>query len=166
MATGFVKHAPMAGSAVGSSSGISLSIGSAVTGSDRGMLHRRRHAPSFPPVSRLSSPDTPVRRPTGRTRRPGSADTTEPGLTTLSPSAAQPGPDGAGDATRPSDDRGELGQMLAECGTVVDHVAVCQWVRRFTPLLIDGARSCRGTSVRGGQESRSWTRDHGGDTVG
>jgi transposase-like protein len=25
----------------------------------------------------------------------------------------------------------------------VDHVTVCRWVQRFTPLLIDAARPCR-----------------------
>jgi transposase-like protein len=33
--------------------------------------------------------------------------------------------------------------LLAERGIQVDHVSVYRWVQRFTPLLIDAARSCR-----------------------
>jgi transposase-like protein len=33
--------------------------------------------------------------------------------------------------------------LLAERGIMVDHVSVYRWVQRFTPLLIDAARSCR-----------------------
>jgi transposase-like protein len=37
----------------------------------------------------------------------------------------------------------DVEELLAERGVVVDHVTVYRWVQRFTPLLIDAARSCR-----------------------
>jgi IS6 family transposase len=37
----------------------------------------------------------------------------------------------------------DLEELLAERGVRVDHVTVYRWVQRFTPLLIDAARSCR-----------------------
>ena len=37
----------------------------------------------------------------------------------------------------------DVGELLAERGIEVDHVTVFRWVQRFTPLLIDAARSCR-----------------------
>ncbi len=37
----------------------------------------------------------------------------------------------------------DVEELLAERGINVDHVSVYRWVQRFTPLLIDAARSCR-----------------------
>jgi transposase-like protein len=37
----------------------------------------------------------------------------------------------------------DVEELLAERGIEVDHVTVFRWVQRFTPLLIDAARSCR-----------------------
>jgi IS6 family transposase len=37
----------------------------------------------------------------------------------------------------------DVEELLAERGITVDHVTVCRWVQRFTPLLIDAARPCR-----------------------
>jgi transposase, IS6 family len=37
----------------------------------------------------------------------------------------------------------DLGVLLAERGIEVDHVTHYRWVQRFTPLLIDAARSVR-----------------------
>jgi transposase-like protein len=37
----------------------------------------------------------------------------------------------------------DVEELLTERGIHVDHVTVCRWVRRFTPLLIDAARPCR-----------------------
>mgnify|MGYP000896918137 CR=1 FL=1 len=37
----------------------------------------------------------------------------------------------------------DLEELLAERGIEVDHVTLYQWVRRFTPELIDAARPCR-----------------------
>ena len=37
----------------------------------------------------------------------------------------------------------DVEELLAERGIAVDHVTVYRWVQRFTPLLIDAARSCR-----------------------
>jgi IS6 family transposase len=37
----------------------------------------------------------------------------------------------------------DLEELLAERGMVVDHVTLCRWVTRFTPLLIDAARFTR-----------------------
>jgi transposase, IS6 family len=37
----------------------------------------------------------------------------------------------------------DVEELLAERGFEVDHVTVYRWVQRFTPLLIDAARSCR-----------------------
>ena len=34
----------------------------------------------------------------------------------------------------------DVEELLAERGVGVDHVTVCRWVQRFTPLLIDAAR--------------------------
>jgi transposase-like protein len=34
-------------------------------------------------------------------------------------------------------------ELLTERGITVDHVTVYRWIQRFTPLLIDAARSCR-----------------------
>ncbi|GAA4263559.1 hypothetical protein GCM10022255_109200 [Dactylosporangium darangshiense] len=34
-------------------------------------------------------------------------------------------------------------ELLVERGMEVDHVTVCRWVQRFTPLLADAARFCR-----------------------
>jgi IS6 family transposase len=48
----------------------------------------------------------------------------------------------------------DVEELLAERGVVVDHVSVCRWVRRFTPLFIDatgpaGARAgTEGPSMR------------------
>ncbi len=39
----------------------------------------------------------------------------------------------------------DVEELLTERGIEVDHVRVFRWVRRFTPLLIDAARSCRHT---------------------
>jgi transposase-like protein len=36
-------------------------------------------------------------------------------------------------------------ELLTERGITVDHVTVYRWIQRFTPLLIDAARSCRHT---------------------
>jgi transposase, IS6 family len=36
----------------------------------------------------------------------------------------------------------DVEELLAERGIEVDHVTVYRWVQRFTPLLIDAARSC------------------------
>jgi transposase, IS6 family len=40
----------------------------------------------------------------------------------------------------------DVEELLAERGIDVDHVTVYRWVQRFTPLLIDAARSCRHAS--------------------
>jgi transposase-like protein len=37
----------------------------------------------------------------------------------------------------------DVEQLLTERGVEVDHVPVCRWVLRFTPLLADAARPCR-----------------------
>ncbi len=37
----------------------------------------------------------------------------------------------------------DVEELLAERGIEVDHVTICRWVRRFTPLLVDAARPCR-----------------------
>ena len=37
----------------------------------------------------------------------------------------------------------DVEELLAERGIEVDHVTIYRWVQRFTPLLIDAARSCR-----------------------
>jgi transposase-like protein len=36
-------------------------------------------------------------------------------------------------------------ELLTERGIKVDHVTVCRWVQRFTPLLAEAARPCRHT---------------------
>jgi transposase, IS6 family len=38
----------------------------------------------------------------------------------------------------------DVEELLAERGIEVDHVTVYRWVQRFTPLLADAARPCRG----------------------
>ena len=38
---------------------------------------------------------------------------------------------------------GDVEELLAERGIEVDHVTMFRWVQRFTPLLVDAARSCR-----------------------
>jgi hypothetical protein len=37
----------------------------------------------------------------------------------------------------------DVEELLAERGIGVDHVTVCRWVQRFTPLLAEAARPCR-----------------------
>ncbi|MCK9930632.1 IS6 family transposase [Frankia sp. Mgl5] len=37
----------------------------------------------------------------------------------------------------------DVEELLAERGLEIDHVTVYRWVKRFTPLLADAARSCR-----------------------
>ena len=37
----------------------------------------------------------------------------------------------------------DVEELLTERGVEVDHVTIYRWVQRFTPLLIDAARSCR-----------------------
>jgi transposase-like protein len=37
----------------------------------------------------------------------------------------------------------DVEELLAERGVEVDHVTVCRWVQRFTPLLAEAARPCR-----------------------
>jgi transposase-like protein len=37
----------------------------------------------------------------------------------------------------------DVEELLAERGIEVDHVTIYRWVQRFTPLLIDAARSYR-----------------------
>jgi transposase-like protein len=37
----------------------------------------------------------------------------------------------------------DVEELLLERGVEVDHVTIFRWVRRFTPLLADGARFCR-----------------------
>jgi transposase, IS6 family len=37
----------------------------------------------------------------------------------------------------------DVEELLAERGIEVDHVTVCRWVQRFTPLLAEAARPCR-----------------------
>jgi transposase-like protein len=37
----------------------------------------------------------------------------------------------------------DVEELLAERGVDVDHVTVCRWVQRFTPLLAEAARPCR-----------------------
>lgn len=37
----------------------------------------------------------------------------------------------------------DLEELLAERGVEVDHVTLCRWVQRFTPLIVDAARPCR-----------------------
>jgi len=37
----------------------------------------------------------------------------------------------------------DLEELLTERGLEVDHVTVCRWVQRFTPLFADAARPCR-----------------------
>ena len=37
----------------------------------------------------------------------------------------------------------DIEELLAERGIEVDHVTICRWVQRFTPLLIDAAKPCR-----------------------
>jgi transposase-like protein len=39
----------------------------------------------------------------------------------------------------------DVEQLLGERGIAVDRVSIYRWVQRFTPLLIDAARSCRHT---------------------
>ena len=42
----------------------------------------------------------------------------------------------------------DLEELLAERGIEVDHVTLCRWVQRFTPLLVEAARPCRHAIVR------------------
>jgi transposase-like protein len=37
----------------------------------------------------------------------------------------------------------DVEELLAERGVEVDHVIICRWVQRFTPLLAEAARPCR-----------------------
>jgi transposase, IS6 family len=37
----------------------------------------------------------------------------------------------------------DVEELLAERGITVDHVSIYRWVQRFTPLMIDAARTCR-----------------------
>ena len=37
----------------------------------------------------------------------------------------------------------DIAGLLAERGIDVDHVTICRWVQRFTPLAIEAARPCR-----------------------
>src|SRR6266704_546327 len=37
----------------------------------------------------------------------------------------------------------DVEELLTERGVEVDHVSICRWVQRFTPLLADAARPCR-----------------------
>ena len=37
----------------------------------------------------------------------------------------------------------DLEELLAERGIEVDHVTLCRWVQRFTPLIVDAARPRR-----------------------
>jgi IS6 family transposase len=37
----------------------------------------------------------------------------------------------------------DVEELLTERGIQVDHVTICRWVLRFTPLLADAARPCR-----------------------
>jgi transposase, IS6 family len=37
----------------------------------------------------------------------------------------------------------DVEELLAERGVEVDHVTVCRWVQRFSPLLAEAARPCR-----------------------
>ena len=37
----------------------------------------------------------------------------------------------------------DVEELLAERAIIVDHVTVYQWVQRFPPLFIEGARPCR-----------------------
>ncbi|MEV0810605.1 hypothetical protein [Micromonospora sp. NPDC050200] len=40
----------------------------------------------------------------------------------------------------------DVEELLVERGVEVDHVTVCRWVQRFSPLLADAARFCRHTA--------------------
>jgi transposase-like protein len=37
----------------------------------------------------------------------------------------------------------DVEELLAERSVEVDHVTICRWVQRFTPLLADAARFAR-----------------------
>jgi len=37
----------------------------------------------------------------------------------------------------------DVEELRVERGVEVDHVSICRWVQRFTPLLADAARPCR-----------------------
>jgi IS6 family transposase len=37
----------------------------------------------------------------------------------------------------------DLEELLTERGVDVDHLTICRWVQRFTPLLADAAWPCR-----------------------
>jgi transposase, IS6 family len=37
----------------------------------------------------------------------------------------------------------DVEELLTERGIQVDHVTICRWALRFTPLLADAARPCR-----------------------
>jgi transposase-like protein len=39
----------------------------------------------------------------------------------------------------------DVEELLTERGIEVDHVTICRWVQRFTPLLAEAARPCRHT---------------------
>jgi len=45
-------------------------------------------------------------------------------------------------AVRPESYR-DVEELRVERGVEVDHVSICRWVQRFTPLLADAARPCR-----------------------
>jgi transposase-like protein len=48
----------------------------------------------------------------------------------------------------------DVEELLAERGIEVDHVTVYRWVQRFTPLLVDAGRPCRGVSETVGTSMR------------
>jgi transposase-like protein len=37
----------------------------------------------------------------------------------------------------------DVAELLAGRGIQVDHVTVCRWVQRFSPLFVDAVRPCR-----------------------
>src|SRR5436190_487408 len=61
----------------------------------------------------------------------------------------------------------DLEELLAERGVEVDHVTLYRWVQRFTPLLAEAARPCRGAVASVGRRARGgWgdlaSRSNGG----
>jgi len=59
----------------------------------------------------------------------------------------------------------DVEELLAERGVTVDHVSVCRWVQRFTPLLIDAARPADTPLVTGGSSMKRISKSLGGGSI-
>ena len=86
----------------------------------------------------LSGHATPVRRQQAPPQ--AEVDRSTPRHPGQSYRGSDPGP---GRHRRSSQSYRDVEELLAERGIQVDHVTIYRWVQRFTPLLIDAARSCR-----------------------